>query len=297
MFLGGTFTGGLYSFDATPLPNANIVDIRLSNAIVDGLYVTTEDLIYSTEIPTSWNFSTVMYAKFMNNLLAGNIDFALSEVDKLRLKRRKQGDLNWVTLYEQSVLVADDLLLEWIDITARGNTSYEYTIVPVFGDVEGSFFASKITTDFRGLFIMDRDRIFATELDVQISEQRNKPRSVVTTINRKYPFVISNGDNNYDSGSVSAQFLEYDSVSDDWKLKDGRSFVSSLKDFLNGGSAKLLKYEDGRMWLIDVSSATVTDSESETCEQVHTSFDWVEVGDAEDPSTLYDYNFIDLDMR
>lgn len=297
MFLGRTFAGGLYSFDTTILPEKEITEINLSNGIVDELYVTSKDMEYSTNVSTEWNFDTVLYAKFKGNLLAGNIDFAVSEVDKLRLKRRKNGDVDWITLYEQPVLTADDLIVEWEDLTARSKTTYEYTIVPVFGDVEGSFFSNKITADFRGLFIMDRDKIFATELDVQIVEQRNKHRAVVSTINRRYPFVISNGLNDYDSGSVSAQFLEYNPDTDDWNIEGGRNFVANLKDFLNGGSAKLLKYEDGRMWLIDVSSSSVTDTEDDMHLQVHTSFDWTEIGDCEDPATLYDYNFIDVDLR
>ena len=297
MFLGMTFAAGLYSFDATLLPEKEINVIKLTNGIVDELYITSKDIEYSIEIPTVWDFDTVLYAKFSDNLLAGNIDFAVNEVDKLRLKRRKKGEVNWMTLYERSVLTAEDLLIEWVDITARSNTVYEYTIAPIFGDVEGSFFANEITTSFRGLFIMDRDKIFATDLDVQIVEQRNKPRSVVATVNRKYPFVVSNGLNDYDSGSVSAQFLEYNPNVDDWNIEGGRNFVSNLKDFLNGGSAKLLKYEDGRMWLIDVSSSSVTDTEDDMHLQVHTSFEWTEIGDCEDPSTLYDYNFIDEDLR
>ena len=297
MFLGMTFAGGLYSFDTTPLPEKEITKVKLSNGIVDELYITSKDIEYNTEIPTVWDFGTILYAKFSDNLLAGNIDFAVNEVDKLRLKRRKKGEVDWITLYERSVLTAEDLFIEWVDLTARSNTTYEYTIAPIFGDVEGSFFANEITTSFRGLFIMDRDKIFATDLDVQITEQRNKPRSVVTTVNRKYPFVVSNGLNDYDSGSVSAQFLEYNPNVDDWNIEGGRSFVSNLKDFLNGGSAKLLKYEDGRMWLIDVSSSSVTDTEDDMHLQIHTSFEWTEIGNCEDPSTLYDYNFIDEDLR
>lgn len=295
MFLGQTFAGGLHSLDSTPIATKGATEIRITNSVVDELYVTSKEKEYSTTIPTDWNFDTILHAKLNDNLLAGNIDFAVSEVDKLRLKRRVKGEMSWTTLYEQPIANAEDLTIKWDDITPRSATPYEYSIVPVFDKVEGSFFASEITTDFRGLFIIDRDNIFATELDVQITEQRNKPRSIITTINRKYPFVISNGMNDYDSGSVSAQWLEYDPSCDDWDINGGRRFVRNLKDFLNNGSVKLLKYEDGRMWLIDVSSSSINDTEDDGHLQVHTSFDWTENGDCDDGATLFDYGFIDVD--
>ncbi|MEG2381078.1 MAG: hypothetical protein RSB38_05225 [Oscillospiraceae bacterium] len=296
-FFGQTFAGGLYSLDAAPSCTKEITEVQISNSISDEIYMTSQPLNYSTSIPTTWDFDTILHAKFNNNLLAGNVEFAVGEVSKLRLKRRKRESVKWDILLEQPVSTIKDLHIEWEDRTARANTSYEYAIVPMFGDVEGSFFASDITTDFRGLFIMDRDNTFATELDVKITEQREKPRAVIKTINRKYPFVISNGKNDNNAGSLSAQFLEYYPESDDWNVDGVRLYLDNLKDFLNNGTMKLIKYEDGRMWLIDLSSPSITDTEDGMQAMVHTSFDWVEIGDCDDSSDLYLCNFIDVDSR
>ena len=120
----------------------------------------------------------------------------------MRLKRRLKGDLTWQTVYERAINKEEDFTFEWHDLTVRSRSEYEYTLVPVFGDVEGSFYTNSVETDFSGIFIMDSTGVYSSELEVQISEARNKPRSVITTINRKYPYVIANGANDYDSGSI-----------------------------------------------------------------------------------------------
>lgn len=295
--LGYAFAGGQYTLDPTPVSENNANTIKIENAVFDEFYGNSTALEYSETIPIVWDFDTLFHAYFNNNLLAGNISFAVSEINKLRLKRRVKGSSNWVTIYEQTVNTADDLAVEYYDITARANTTYEYTIVPVFDQVEGSLYTNEITTDFQGLFIVDRDNVFATELDVVISEKRNKPRSVITTINRKYPYVISNGSNNYDSGNVSAQWLEYNSNDDSWDIEQARNYVHTLKDFLNNGSPKLIKYQDGRMWLIEVSSPEIIDTEDDAHLQVHTSFDWVEIGDCDKGSDLYINGLINTDWE
>ena len=294
IFLGYAFAGGNYSLDPTPVVANDITSITIQNGIYDYLYATLEDIPYSTDTPSEWNFYTKLYAKFNGDLLAGNIDFAVSQVSSLRLKRRKFGDTSWTTLYEQPVSTSDDLSVLYYDRTARSNVKYEYTIAPVFGQVEGSFFANTITPFYQGISITDGTTTFSTELDVVISEKRTKPRNVITTINRKYPYVISNGNNNYNSGTISAQWLEYDSETDDWDVENGYEFVSDLKDFLNNNSPKLIKFQDGRMWLAEISSPDITDSEDDAHLQVHTSFDFTEIGDCDSVEDLSDNGIMDL---
>lgn len=296
IFLGYAFAGGNYSLDPSPVIVNDITSVKIQNGIYDYLYSTLKDATYSTDVPSGWDFDTRLYAKFNGNLLGGNIDFALSEVSALRLKRRKYGDTAWTFLYEQTVSTSEDLSILYYDKTARANTKYEYTIVPVFGQVEGSFFTNTVTPEYQGVFITDGTTTFGTELDIAITEKRTKPRNIITTINRKYPYVISNGSNNYDSGTISAQWLEYDSETDDWDVDNGHEFVKDLKDFLNNNSPKLIKYQDGRMWLAEISSSDITDSEDDAHLQVHTSFDFTEIGDCDSGSDLYNNGIIDAEQ-
>jgi len=296
IFLGYAFAGGNYSLDPTPTVGSDVTSITIQNGIYDYLYATVADLSYSTSTPAEWDFNTRLYAKFNGNLIGGNIEFAASEISSLRLKRRKYGNTAWTTIYEQTITSSSDLSILYYDRTARSNIKYEYTIVPIIGQVEGTFFASEVTPSYQGIFITDGETTFGTELDVVISEKRSKPRSVITTINRKYPYVISNGSNNYSSGTISAQWLEYDYETDDWDTEHGYEFLSDFKDFLNNNSPKLIKFQDGRMWLAEVSSSDVIDGEDDAHLQVHTSFDFTEIGDCDSGSDLYDNGIIDAEQ-
>jgi len=294
IFLGYAFAGGNYTLDPTPTNESDVTNVTIQNGIYDYLYATVNALSYSTDKPTGWDFGTRLNADFNNNLLAGNITFALGKVSSLRVKRRKYGETNWSTIYEQyPIITSDDLSILYYDKTARSNTKYEYAIVPVFGQSEGYLFSEMLTTNYQGIFITDGTNIFNTELDVTISEKRTKQRTVVTTINRKYPYVISNGSNNYNSGTISAQWLEYDHETDDWDVDGGRNYLADLKDFLNNNSPKLIKYQDGRMWLAEISSSDITDTEDASHSQVHTSFDYTEIGDCDSGNDLYDNGIID----
>ena len=233
MFLGYGFAGGNYSLDATPVCQNDSTLLKVSNAVVGDLYATNEALTYSTTIPDNWNFYTIMHGKFSGNLLAGNIDFAVSEVSSLRIERRVKNNTNWVILHEQTVSKKEDLTVLYYDKTARANTTYEYAIVPIIGQVEGTKYSQEITTDFQGLFVVDRDNVFQTELDVNFSNaKRNKPRSVITPIGSKYPQVVSNSTNNYDSGTVSAEWIKYNQEDDSWDTDNAISYIDNLKDFL-----------------------------------------------------------------
>ena len=72
MFLGG-FTA--MEISATPVNSSTTENIEITNAIFDELYIDGDITQgYSTEIP-QWGFSTILDAKFKNNILAGNVDF------------------------------------------------------------------------------------------------------------------------------------------------------------------------------------------------------------------------------
>ena len=297
MIFGYTFASGKDSMRPSPTPGNSITTVRVSNGVVDEVYMESDVMTYSTAFPTQWNFKTAFDAKFNGDLLAGNTLFAAKEVASLRLKRRKKGKSAWDTIYEQTVNGdATKLNFTFYDKTCRANTSYEYTIVPVIGQVEGNFYTNEIKTNFVGLYLMDSNYIYQTELDVNISPKRTKPRNVISTINRRCPYVVSNGAINYENGTVSAQWVSYDQLTDVWDIDGQREYLTGFEDFLNNGQPKIMKYEDGRMWLIEVSSSDITQAEEYSVAQVHTSFDWTEIGDADSMSDLYLHGLSDVEV-
>ena len=79
------------------------------------------------------------------------------------------------------------------------------------------------------MFIIEKEQAFNTILDVEIQSQKNRP--TVNTIDRKYPYVVSNGQNNYYSGSASGVFIELDYDNCQFKTKEGWKYRENLMEF------------------------------------------------------------------
>ena len=283
IFMGYAFAGGNHSLDSTPAGDGSYASIALANGKFDSLFGSRGDKTAEDLKSGDWDFDTILRALFQGNTLAGNIDYAVSEIDKLRLKRRKKGELEWITLFDKVVTTADDLSMIYDDPTA-GIGTYEYAVVPVIGGIEGAFFASSIDSDFNGMFIIDPTGIYGTELEVECSSSVNQPATVVATLARKYPYVIHNPSIRYESGSASGYFVE--KKNNDYDTKGALAFRTKLDKFLLNGYPKILKIYDGRMWLVDVTS-NITKQDQGHPEFVTTSFEWTETGDCENFDDLF----------
>lgn len=283
IFMGYTFAGGSYSLGSTPT-TGEYNQIAIGQGQIDELLgsksIKTADELESA----NWDFDTILRALFNGNVLAGNIDYAVSEIDSLRLKRRKKGDLDWLLIAEKKVVDAEDLSMSYDDKTA-GIGEYEYAVIPVMGGVEGSFFANSIESKFNGMFIADASGIYGTDLEVSCSSQTNQPTSVVVTLARKYPYIIHNPTIGYESGSASGYFVE--KKSDGYDIKGGLEYRNQLDKFLINGLPKILKIDDGRMWLVDISSSSVAKENKGHYEFIGTSFEWTESGDCNSQEDLY----------
>lgn len=281
IFLGMTFCADSSSFGVNSVLSPYFTVLNVGKCIADELYASNS---IETSILSTWNGNTILHANFNGNLLAGNIAYYVAEVDKMRLKRRLKGEMTWQTLYEKLIETDSDFSFDWLDLTARGKTEYDYAVVPVVGSIEGVFFSSYIKSEFNGVFIADNTGIYGTDLEVKISEKRNKPRATVNPLNRKYPYTISNGVIDYDSGTLSGYFVE--KVNGEYLTENSHVYRRNYKNFLNNNIPKLLKYEDGRMWLIQLSSPDIIDTEQSYWDFVITSFDWVEIDDCDNAEAL-----------
>ena len=298
-FSGYCFAGGPYSLDTTPLPDGSFDYLEIKNGAFDELHVTrnAENPFRPGKIDGLWYFGTVLHAHFRDTLFAGNVDFTAEDTDSLFLKRRMEGSFDWVYVFQKQTSSVDDFTFEYFDPTARADTVYEYALVAVSADVEGSYFINRVKTCFPGLFIMERWDYFSTGLEVEINDQQqNKPVGVVAPLGRRYPFTVSNADSDYRSGSLSAIFAERSAgepggfeLRKSWRLRE------SLNEFLYNGLPKLIKYEDGRMYLASVSGGQISESGAGGHKSlVQTAFGWAEKGDCDDGGDLYRFGFIDV---
>ena len=295
LFCGTTFCSMLHSADYT---STNVIDtdyIQLTNGIYDEFYLTSDgDQTYTTTIPSEWDYDTLLHAYFNGDLLAGNVSFILSQITSIVIKKQVSGSNNWVNIMQKPITSINDFNFIEFDKYVRSGVSYDYALVPVLNNTEGSLNIQSITPEFEGIFIVEKDITYHAVANIRMTSAKNRPSAIVNTIDSPYPFVVTNGENNYYTGSTAAMFVRTDKDMYDWQFYDSWQYREDLMDFLCNGEPKVLKHFDGRMYLISVVDNPSQD-ESVSNFYPTTTFNWVQIGDAEDQLDLYINNLVDYD--
>lgn len=297
IFCGFGIVGMNHSGDYVATDIANITFVKLTKAVFDEILisknVTNE---YSNIIEQAWDFDTILHALFDGNLHAGNVDFTVEQVSKIRIKRRKKNSYDWITLFEVPIEKVEDFDFERIDRYARSNQEYEYALVPVIGNAEGNLNINSIYSEFEGIYLVEKNLGYGSAIETSISTQKNRPTTVVNTLGRRTPYVITNGKNNYYSGQVSAIYVNQNPDTCEMETESGWQYREAIMEFLCDGKPKILKSDDGRIWMVNVVGSP---SESENPHPLYptTSFEWVEIGDIESSTMLYENNFIDVNVE
>lgn len=294
IFMGTTFCSGVNSLSVTPTDTSNINNLTIKNGIIDDLHITNDVSYAFTTTPPEWGYETVLHALFDGNLHAGNAGFTIEQCSAMRIKRRKKGDFKWLTLFEIPISSVDDFSFERFEYYNRSKTEYEYGVFAVLNAVESSPDINSIECKFDGVFIVGKDKIFNTLLNIAHSEKKNKPVGVINTIDKKYPVTVSNGNNNYYSGSVKGAFIELDQNTCEFKTEDSWKYREQLDDFLYDNQSKILKFENGQMWLVDIIDRQ-SDSNGGHPDFIESDFSWVEVGNCEDAEDLYNTGLLDYE--
>ena len=117
----------------------------------------------------------------------------------------------------------------------------------------------------------------------------NNSKAVITTLGSRYPYIIQNGESDYYTGSgFSATFIPFHPIDCTFKPELGFKFRVDLMNFLNDKLPKVLKLDDGRMWLISITN-NPSEVEDGHPDKITTTFDWAESGDINSQEDLY-YN-------
>ena len=283
-FCGMGISGYKHCLDNTKIITDKVETVTIKNGVFDRVFLTRNTLDQIEDFP-GWDYDTIFDAKFNGDLVAGNISYAITQISAIRVKRKRADSFSWITLFEIPIHGTEDLYFERYDRYAANGVKYEYSLVPVIGTQEGYINKNEITPLFCGCFIYEKENGYVTDLDISKGTiTRNKETNVITTLSGKYPFVISNGESDYDSGSFSMMFLPKDGDKE-YTTIGAYSYREEVKKFLNNGKPKILKLTDGRIWMIMIVGSIEEDNSSvEDC--VHTSFGWVEVGDREKCGSL-----------
>lgn len=301
MFLTTGVSGCSHSIDPTLVNIDNIGNIEISNGVCDELYVTAAIEDYDPDNKPVWNNYTKMYAHFNGNLLAGNVGYTLDTLSSVRIKRRPLGTYSWITLHEiTNITDISQVNVVFYDRTAMA-TDYEYALVPVINGIEGEYVIQQIRPQFNGVFVVGLNKIYSTEINInsvgEILPQRNFNAKSVVPIDSKYPYVFHNGITNYNSSSLSATWLQFDKENCEWVFMDNWKYRKEFVDMLTDGKPKIIKYEDGRGWLVGVIGDSVTETANGHSDIVVTSFNWEEIGDLSSSNDLYFSGFINCNIE
>ena len=303
IFFGSLLGADIMSVACSPTNVEDVNKIRLSNGIYDELFATNNvDNELAQDIPQEWDFDTILHATFSIDALAGNSDWIKDSISDIAIKRRKIGEFKWITLETKKIKTLDDFSIEGIDKTAAPNYEYEYAIVPILNGMEGNYCTAlplKVKSDC--LVVLDRDEMWSTIVtDGFCDEVSNVPNSTITTMNDKYPTIVSNTSANYKTITVNCGFLPTNETNDGcaaivdnitselYKIADDNV---AFMEFLNNRKVKLLKNIDGRMWLVYVTTPP-TNSADGTYWMRKITFGCTEIGDVNSEEDLYNAGLI-----
>ena len=295
-FLGYNFFSDGDALNNAPSSTPNINTITLSNAIYDHFNVTTNtNTPVTTTIPTGWDYDTVLNADFNGNLDAGNVDFLIEQISAIKIKRRVQGEFNWLTLQTIPINTVEDLTFAFNDLLNKNNVTYEYALVPVIEDVEGDYLINSILSQFNGVFIGDAETIYKFFFEVEYgNNQRNQQVGIFQVLGQQYPIFVVNGELSYESGSVTATIINEDFQTNGINRTAITQQKDAIKDFLTNKKAKILKDWNSNEWLCIVNSNIGVAYKSSYGMGIPSiTFGWTEIGSADSQQDLYNNGILD----
>ncbi len=293
IFLGTTFCSGRYSLLPPATNIATITAIQIYDGEYSRIVLTTDTSFTVNNFDDEWNAYMKMNVDFSKGVEAGNSDFTLRTTDKIVIKRREMGTYNWIVIYEKDVKNVEDFNINIKDTYARAGVEYEYCVSSYLDSVENSYVISNVYSDFEGFYITDKDCLYGTVYNVDGSDtSRNVLNQTLSLINSKYMTVVSNSQQNYDSGSISGTIIK--NSDGEFDAEKTLQYRNQFKNRLANKKPLILKIHDGRIWMIRATES-ISDSMDGHKDMRQISFSWVEVGDVNDMKTLYMNGFSDID--
>ena len=281
------------ALNPSPLRNVSYDSVMLKNGIFSHWYITHDvDSPYSSIEPTTWDYLTVMDANFNGTLQAGNIGYLIDNIDGLRIKRRKVGEYDWITLkYIDIESLEESLSFTINDYLNQNNVEYEYAFVPVSQGTEGNYISNTINSKFDGVFICDFDTIYKFYAGVKYGAgQRVQKIGVFEPLGRKYPVVVSNALLNYETGSFEGYVINNDFL--ETRILDDKVMIEERKrllDFLTNKKAKVLKDWNGNYWLMIITgNPSINYANGSGMRLASVGAEWTEVGDGQNGHDLYE---------
>ena len=231
-----------------------------------------------------------MDCNFENNISAGNVDQIAKDITGYRLKRRKVGEFEWTTIKEAEINDLSELTFTFTDNLALNFTEYQYAYVPMMSNVEGDYIVEQIATNFKGVFICDLDTVYKLYSGVAYgNNDQMRQVGVFTPYGRQYPVVISNGLQNYQTGSIQGKVLPADfEQTGNIDRKEITARKNTLLKFLTNGKPKVIKDWNGEAWLCLITgNPSVSYDSNYGMGMCDVSASWTETGKPDNKSDLF----------
>jgi hypothetical protein len=297
MFLGTSFFCGKHTLLPPATNVADFKSLSISDGKYDRLYLTANSSETLETIDNGWLFDTKLDAKFDKDLEAGSIGFSVRNTDTIVIKTREKGTFDWRTIYTIPIENNEDLNFIKNYAYSRNLSTNEYMLISMINGIENSYVITEEKTEFDGYFIVDKDNIYGTIFNIQSTDTiQNINVSTLPLLNDRYPSVYTNADTNYTSGTTSGCWLKFDFEKNEVNIENSVVYRQEVMQWICNGKSKILKLEDGRIFLIKVVG-TPSDSSDGHKELRRISFDWVEIGDVNDMRTLYMNNLTDIEEK
>lgn len=298
-FCGYNLCGDIDSLNIYPTNTNNLTSVKIKNAIYDHMDVTKNvRFSYTTELP-KWDFDTIIDCDFEKGVGAGNVDFTLSQLTSIKIKRRKKGSFEWITIQDIPINTETDLNMVKFDYFVPTGEEFEWALVPILNGVEGQYIVDSLVTKFNGVFISDASNTFKLEANVSYNSRTSMQQvGQIVPLGRRYPVVIKNGKADYEIGSISGMLLgEKYNETHEIDRKDIVEQTNRFNNFLKNGKPKIIRDWNSNIWLVMITgNPSVSYNNSYGMGITTTSFEWVEQGKYDNEEDLYDNGLIELNI-
>lgn len=209
-YKGGTIESYTPPANVSKLITEDLLSVRVGMGIFDHIAITKDiDFEYTTQIPATMDINSILDCDFNNNIDGGSAKVLLSNLEKIKIKRKDAFTNQWVTVVDKEINTVDDLVFEFRDHFVPCDIEQTYALVPVIsGDIEGDYITSKVTPKWQSMFVSDGKTTLKFKCGISYDTTTNNINvGIINPIGKRYPVVIQNSEMDYLSGSISGQVL------------------------------------------------------------------------------------------
>lgn len=283
------------------IPIGDIHEMDFENVSFDEVKIDSGNSLIANKNYQNWGVNTIFDWQCNDlNFEAGNVTLAGMPIEYLRIKKKKDGELQW-NAYKDITFDSTKTEYNWSDYFIESLVTYDYAVVPVgANDVEGEYGIQSVDTDYENIFVLGAGDIqYKFKMNMTIDSIQNVSESAfVTTLGRQYPYKIKNGNVKYKKGHLKALLITDDTINNNQGIdrKAEKQLRNDIFEFLTDGNPKMYKDGNGDYILISIDENTVKiDPDNDVNRALgDIEFDFDEVGDAYSMQTLFNDSLIEV---